>query len=108
MERAKAAVVPPFNEDFVDLIRPTPDFYGPFWTMMTVVFLLSMVGNFANYIESKFSNDAKWEGYFFRLELVRYGTIVVFTFGAGVPLVLFAMFKVLKCNDMTLPEVPLP
>jgi hypothetical protein len=105
LERIKASVVPPFTEEFVEVIRPTPDFYGPFWIMVTMVFLLGMVGNFANYIESKFSNDAKWEEYFFQLELVRHGMIVVFTMGVGVPLTLFALFKLMKINDLTFPEV---
>lgn len=50
VERVKATMIPPFNEEFVELIKPSPDFYGPFWTMATIVCLLGIVGNFANYI----------------------------------------------------------
>ena len=63
-----------------------------------MVFLLGIVGNFANYVLSKFSNGDQWEGYFFKLELVRYAVIVVYSFGAGVPLTLFFVFKFMKCN----------
>ena len=57
IERVLAAVLPPFNDEFIELIRPNPDFYGPFWILTTIVFLLGMVGNFANYMLSKFSDD---------------------------------------------------
>jgi hypothetical protein len=106
LERVLATVMPPFNDEFVELIRPKPDFYGPFWIMATIVLLLGVVGNFANYVLSKFSDSAAFEGYFFRLELVRYALVMVYAFGAGVPFALFLMFKVMKCNQLSFPEVP--
>ena len=36
---------------------------------------------------------------------MRYATVFVFAFGAGVPFTLFLMFKFMKCNDLGLPEV---
>lgn len=66
-DRIKATLIPPFSDEFIELIKPNPDFYGPFWIMTTIVFLLGMVGNFANYVLSKFSNGYQWEGYFFKL-----------------------------------------
>jgi len=55
-ERLKFALVPPFNSEFINTIRPNPDFYGPFWIMTTIVFLLGTIGNFSNYLLSKFSD----------------------------------------------------
>jgi len=107
IERVLAAVMPPFNDEFIDLIKPNPDFYGPFWILTTIIFLLGIVGNFANYMLSKFSNSLDFEGYFFKLELVRYAFVMVYTFGLGVPLTMLVLFKFLKCNQLTFPEVPI-
>ena len=73
--------------------------------MTTIIFLMGIVGNFANYITSKFSDDEVWNGYFFKLELVRYATLFVYSFAAGVPFTLFLMFKFMKCNDLGFPQV---
>jgi hypothetical protein len=57
LERLKYSTIPPFKEEFIDTIKSNPDFYGPLWIAGTILFLLSTIGNFSNYIESKFSND---------------------------------------------------
>lgn len=54
--RIKSAIIPPFREDFLESIQPNPDMYGPFWIQTTLIFLLGTVGNFSNYLYSKFSD----------------------------------------------------
>ena len=105
-DRLRAALVPPYNGQFLENIKPNPDFYGPFWIYTTLVILLGIVGNFANYFLSKFSDGDVWKGYFFKLELVRYAITLVFSFGAGVPVILFFMLKFMKCNPLSFPQVP--
>lgn len=104
LSRIKSAVVPPFKEDFLESIEPNPDFYGPFWIHTTLIFLLGTVGNIANYIYSKFSNDEMWNGYFFQLELIRYAFILVYAYGIGIPLVLYFVLKFLGAA-LPLPQV---
>ena len=84
-------------------MKPNADLYGPFWIMTTIIFLMGIVGNLANYLTSKFSDDEVFNGYFFKLHLVRYGLIFVYSFGLAVPSVLFVMFKCMKCNTLTPP-----
>lgn len=105
MQRILATIVPPFNDQFLELVKPAPDFYGPFWVLTTIVFLLGIVGNFANYVLSKFSNGEEWEGYFFQLELVRHAVIIVYSLGVGTPTALYFIFKFMKCNELSFPEV---
>jgi hypothetical protein len=105
--RIKSAIVPPFNEEFIDNVRSNPDLYGPFWALTTLVFLLGTVGNFSNYLLSKFSDGDVWNGYFFHLELVRYAVVAIYTFGAGVPLTLYFLLKFLSFDKITFPEVVL-
>ena len=83
-------------------LNANPDLYGPFWLMTTIIFLLSSTGNLSRY----FFNWDKSDVYLFKLELVRLGVIVVYSFGFGVPTILYFVMKFLGCSRLTLPEVP--
>jgi hypothetical protein len=56
----------PFKKEFIEKTKENPDFYGPFWILTTIIFLLSSTSNLSRY----FSNWDKAE-YIFKLELVR-------------------------------------
>lgn len=104
LSRIKCAVVPPFREDFLESIQPNPDFYGPLWIQTTLIFLLGMIGNFSNYIYSKFSDAEVWNGYFFELELVRYAFVLVYSFAIGVPVILYFVMRFMGAT-LPLPQV---
>jgi len=55
IQRVTTSVTIPYNSEFIDQIRPNPDFYGPLWIFTTLIFLLGSVGNLSNYLLSKFS-----------------------------------------------------
>jgi len=40
----------PFGKSFFDVISPTPDLYGPFWVVTTLVFMTAAVSNFGSYL----------------------------------------------------------
>jgi hypothetical protein len=65
--------------------------------MTTIIFLLSSTGNLARY----FYNWGKSE-YIFKLELVRYGVLLVYGLGFGVPVLLHLILKYLKCDTLKL------
>jgi len=90
----------PIKRDFIEVIRPNPDFYGPFWILTTLIFLLSSTGNLSRYFEN-------WERdeYIFKLELVRYGVVILYSFGFGLPILLYFVMKFLGGNNISLPEV---
>lgn len=98
-----------YNDDFLNKIKPNPDFYGPFWIVTTIIFLLGSIGNISTYILSKFMDGPAWDGYLFKLELVRYALILMYSFGLGVPVTLYFIFKFLRpdgaSEKITLPEV---
>lgn len=102
VERIKLNFMP-FRAEFIEKARSNPDFYGPFWILTTIIFLLGSTSNLARY----FSNWEKTE-YIFKLELVRYGVVLVYSFGFGVPALLYAALRFLKCDTLSLPEVPPP
>lgn len=76
-----------------------PDFYGPFWLLTTIIFLVSSTGNLSRYFYN-WSKDA----YIFKLELVRYAVLVVYSFGFGVPTLLYFVMKFFGAK-LSLPEV---
>lgn len=82
-------------------LNDNPDFYGPFWLMTTIIFLLSSTGNLSRY----FYNWDKSDVYLFKLELVRLGVLVVYSFGFGVPTLLYFVMKFFGCTRLSLPEV---
>jgi hypothetical protein len=97
VERIKLSFIP-IRRDFIEKIRPNPDLYGPFWILTTLIFLLGSTSNLARY----FFNWEKTE-YIFKLQLVRYGVVLVYTIGFGVPAVLYLILRFLKCDTLKLP-----
>ena len=93
----------PINKTFVENLNENADFYGPFWLMTTIIFLLSSTGNLSRYFSKNDKSD-----FLFRLELVRLGVVVVYSFGFGVPTVLYFVMKFFGCSRLTLPEVFIP
>ena len=80
--------------------KENPDFYGPFWILTTIIFLLGSTSNLSRY----FANWEKSE-YIFKLELVRYGVLMVYSIGFGVPALLYLVLRFLNCRTLTLPDV---
>ena len=68
--------------------------------MTTIIFLLSSTGNLSRYFSKNDKSD-----FLFKLELVRLGVVVVYSFGFGVPTVLYFVMKFFGCSRLTLPEV---
>lgn len=85
--------VSPWKQDFFESADRNPDLYGPFWILTTIIFLLSLMGNVSTYLKN--FHEAEFE---FRLELVRYGTIIVYSFGLGFPIGLSFLLKFFKSS----------
>jgi len=51
IDRVKSAIFP-YKRDFYDKIKLKPDMYIPFWTFITITFLISMVSNAVQYQNS--------------------------------------------------------
>lgn len=108
MTRLRSALVPPYSGDFMEGIKGQPDLYGPVWVTATLVLLMGFINNFSNYLLSLFVAHDKFTDYFFELELIRKGAVVVYVFGGGVPLLLYLILKCVKGAELTFPQVRLP
>lgn len=74
--------------------------------MSTLIMLLGFIGNFSNYLLSKFSSDDVWDKYFFQLEFIREAVILVYTIGFGVPVVFYFLLKFMADKlEVKLPTV---
>lgn len=104
--RLRSAIVPPLSDSFIADSRSNPDFYGPFWLLATLALLLGSVGNFSNYLLSKFTSAPAYEHYFFQLELMRYAVVLLASFGLGVPVTLHYLLRFLSQKyELELPQV---
>jgi hypothetical protein len=92
LDRVKRSLTP-WKNDFFDIARTSPDLYGPFWILTTIIFLLSSTGNLARYF-----NNWDRDTFIFRLELVRYGVLIVYSFGIGLPVLLGVLFRFFESN----------
>jgi hypothetical protein len=75
--------------------------------MTTLIALLGVVGNLANYLLSIFSSEAVWDSYFFKLAYFRYAFVFVYTYGLGMPTGIYFLFKVFSNDSLKvgLPDV---
>ena len=101
LERTKMSLIP-IKRDFIESIKTNPDFYGPFWILTTIIFLLGSAGNFASYLMHIGDEE---EIFNFNLSLVRIGVGVVYPFGFGVPTLLYFILKFTGGQRLSLPEV---
>ncbi|KAN0107751.1 Yip1 domain containing protein [Russula decolorans] len=80
----------PFSPTYTSAhLTPTPDLYGPFWTLTTVIFTLFITSSLAHSIVSYLSSHAV--EYDFALLSTAVG--LVYVYGIGVPMMLWAALR---------------
>lgn len=89
----------PWKRNFFDTDDNSPDLYGPFWIMTTIVFLLACMGNLSRYLNN-WDNDE----FQVRVHLIRYAVLVVYGLGFGLPLGLGIMLRYFK-SDSTIAQL---
>ncbi|VDM52375.1 unnamed protein product [Angiostrongylus costaricensis] len=78
----------PTNSNFIlDFVHPMPDFWGPFWISVTLVFSIGIFGNIAQYIE----NDGKPGEYGSDFRLVTSSASLIFVYVVLIPIILSAI-----------------
>lgn len=99
LERIKMSLIP-IKRDFIESIKANPDFYGPFWILTTIIFMLGTAGNLSYYLKYGTEQD-----FSFDMSLIRIGVSVVYPFGFGVPTLLYFVLKFTGGQRLSLPEV---
>eukprot|EP00051_Salpingoeca_urceolata_P014597 m.186246 g.186246 ORF g.186246 m.186246 type:complete len:284 (+) comp18132_c1_seq1:80-931(+) len=80
----------PYKNTFLKQIKSRGDLYGPFWTSTTLVFVMAMASNMANYASSQGEDKELWH-YDFRK--VTAAATTVYTYTTLVPFVVWLILR---------------
>jgi len=84
----------PFPPKFFEIIHENPDFYGPFWTATTLVFMLAATGNVASFLNSYLTGTATtWS---FDIEALGVAAGCIYGYLIIIPLILWGVSKYYK------------
>ena len=97
--RVILSFIPPRRE-FIESIKGKADFYGPFWILTTIIFLVSSTGNLSSYFKNWDSED-----FIFNLTLIRYAVLIIYPVGFVFPTLLYFLVRFLGCTRIELQEV---
>jgi len=87
----------PMNKSFYQSIEVNADLYGPFWIFTTIIFLISLIGNFSSYIHAEDK-----EKFVYDYNHVPHAIFIIYGFGFGAPFVLWLIMKFIFRIDIDL------
>ena len=87
----------PFNKSFYQSIEVNADLYGPFWIFTTIIFLISLIGNFSSYIHAEDK-----EKFVYNYNHVPHAIFIIYGFGFGAPFILWLIMKFIFRIDIDL------
>ena len=87
----------PMNKSFYQSIEVNADLYGPFWIFTTIIFLISLIGNFSSYIHAEDK-----EKFVYNYNHVPHAIFIIYGFGFGAPLILWLIMKFIFRIDIDL------
>ncbi|CAG8620433.1 31716_t:CDS:2, partial [Racocetra persica] len=103
LTRATKSLFP--KDNFVDVVGPNPDLYGPFWISTTLIFLLFVTSSIAGSIEAITQTDRGKANYDFGI--LYFGTVAIYSYTFGVSLFVWGALKYLGCRPSLLDTVGL-
>lgn len=81
-------------------LSPAPDLYGPFWTLTTVIFCLFVFSSLASSISLYLSDKPVT----YDFQLLSIAVTLVYTYGLGIPTLLWFALRYLGVTDWELVE----
>ena len=97
--KLKGALIP-MNKSFYESVKQKEDLYVPFWTLATIIFLITLSGNLSGYFKS--SDKMNFQ---YNYDFVPKAAFFFYGFGFGVPILLWILsnyvFKIRDFNLMT-------
>ncbi len=95
-QKIKGSLIP-LNKSFYQSIDIEADLYGPFWILTTIIFLISLIGNFSSYI---YAEDK--EKFVYDYNHVPHAILIIYGFGFGAPIILWLIMKFIFRIDIDL------
>lgn len=83
-------------------LSPSPDLYGPFWTLTSLIFSLFVFSSLAASIASLLSSPD--QEYQYNFQLLSIAVSLVYAYGLGMPTLLWAALKYFGIGDWGLVE----
>ena len=83
-------------------LSPSPDLYGPFWTLTTLIFSLFVFSSLAASIASLLSSPN--QEYQYNFQLLSIAVSLVYAYGLGLPVLIWAALKYFGIGDWGLVE----
>jgi len=102
LRRCLAGLIP-VGKPFFERVQGNPDLYGPFWVTTTVLFLLAISSNFAEYIAYWLDGvETHWTYDFYKISIA---AAVFYGFLGLVPLIIWALSRFLVKAKLTLIQI---
>lgn len=103
LQRCCATLLPTSASTYVSThLSPSPDLYGPFWTLTTVIFALFVFSSLAASISSFLSHPSAQ--YTYNFQLLSIAVSLVYAYGLGVPTLLWITLRYIGVKEWSLVE----
>ena len=103
LQRCWVTLVPTYAPNYVaNYLSPSPDLYGPFWTLTTVIFALFVFSSLAASIASYLSHPSAQYDYNF--QLLSIAVSLVYAYGLGFPALLWGALRYVGVTEWSLVE----
>jgi len=100
--RCLAGIIP-FGKPFFERVEGNPDLYGPFWITTTILFLLAISSNFAEYIAYLREGVSKyWQADFYKVSIA---AAVFYAYLIILPIIIWALQRFMVKAKLTLFQV---
>jgi len=100
--RCVAGIVP-VGKPFFERVQGNPDLYGPFWITTTILFLLAISSNFAEYIAYYNEGVAKhWQANFYKVSIA---AAVFYAYLIFLPIIIWALQRFMVKAKLTLFQI---
>ena len=84
----------PFSSGFFEHVKENPDLWGPFWIATSLIFLMTVTGNLANYFNAVIQGRAAdWAP---DLQKLPWAAIAIYGYLGVLPLIFWIVFKCKK------------
>jgi len=95
LTRCYTTLLPTSSGYLTTHLTPSPDLYGPFWTLTTLIFSLFVFSSLASSISSYLS-DAPVE---YDFQLLSIAVTLVYVYGIGIPIILWIVLRYIGVTE---------
>lgn len=103
LKRCYSTLIPTSTSFIATHLSPTPDLYGPFWTLTTLIFALFLSSSLAASITSYLSDSAT-EAFDYDWKLLSIAVSLVYSYGLVLPILLWLALRYLGVGEWSVVE----